>query len=91
MTTRDDLAEAKAIKSLLLELGFLTTRRSAVVLRHFRLARAAQCREDAALQPATAEDPNEDAYQRGRFVGIMEFAQAIYARAAELEKPEGER
>lgn len=28
-------------------------------------------------QPSTAENPNEDAYQRGRFDGIMEFAAAI--------------
>lgn len=28
-------------------------------------------------QPSTAENPNEDAYQRGRFDGVMEFASAI--------------
>lgn len=30
-------------------------------------------------QPSTAENPNEDSYQRGRFDGIMEFARAILA------------
>lgn len=32
-------------------------------------------------QPCTAEDPNEDDYQRGRFDGIMEYAAAIRALA----------
>lgn len=30
-------------------------------------------------QPSTAENPNEDAYQRGRFDGVMEYARAILA------------
>lgn len=34
-----------------------------------------------ACQPSTAENPNEDAYQRGRFDGIMEFARAIAGEA----------
>lgn len=36
--------------------------------------------EDAlAAQPSTAENPNEDAYQLGRFDGVMEYAKAILA------------
>lgn len=35
-----------------------------------------------AAQPATAEDPNESTYQRGRFDGIMEYAAAILALKA---------
>jgi hypothetical protein len=30
-------------------------------------------------QPCTAENPNEDAYQRGKFDGVMEFAKNILA------------
>src|SRR5687768_14980281 len=29
--------------------------------------------------PCTAENPNEDAYQRGRFDGVMEYQRAIRA------------
>jgi len=32
-----------------------------------------------AAQPSTAENPNEDSYQRGRFDGIMEYGRAIRA------------
>lgn len=39
-------------------------------------------------QPSTAENPNEDAYQRGRFDGIMEFARAI-AHPTLAEQGEG--
>lgn len=28
--------------------------------------------------PSTAENPNEDAYQRGRFDGVMEYQAALY-------------
>ena len=35
--------------------------------------------ECLAQQPSTAENPNEDSYQRGRFDGIMEFAEAMQA------------
>lgn len=35
--------------------------------------------EALAAQPSTAENPNEDAYQRGRFDGIMEYAKVIAA------------
>jgi hypothetical protein len=28
-------------------------------------------------QPSTAENPNEDSYQRGRFDGVMEYGRAI--------------
>jgi hypothetical protein len=41
----------------------------------------------AECQPSTAENPNEDDYQRGRFDGIMEFAAAI--RASLREKANG--
>lgn len=37
-------------------------------------------------QPSTAENPNEDAYQRGRFDGIMEFARALQ----ELKNDQGD-
>ena len=33
----------------------------------------------AGCQPSTAQDPNEDAYQRGRFDAVMEFRRAILA------------
>jgi hypothetical protein len=36
--------------------------------------------------PCTAENPNEDAYQRGRFDGVMEYQRAIRA----LEPASGE-
>jgi hypothetical protein len=40
----------------------------------------AQAIEDATdVQPSIAEDPSEDAYQRGRFDGIMEYGKAIRA------------
>lgn len=38
----------------------------------------------ADCQPSTAENPNEDAYQRGRFDGIMEYSQAIRTRLTAL-------
>lgn len=38
-------------------------------------------------QPSTAENPNEDAYQRGRFDGIMEFAQAIQSIKSDQGDP----
>jgi hypothetical protein len=47
--------------------------------RHRIAARSAHMDEAAGLQPSTAENPNESAYQRGRFDGIMEFATAIRA------------
>ena len=37
-------------------------------------------------QPSTAENPNEGAYQRGRFDGIVEYAKAIRAIIPEKEK-----
>lgn len=43
-------------------------------LRDAVLAERDRC---LSCQPSTAENPNEDAYQRGRFDGIMEFARAI--------------
>lgn len=43
----------------------------------------AECLE---CQPSTAENPNEDAYQRGRFDGVMEFARKIAAKKALAEK-----
>lgn len=42
-------------------------------------ARNAALDEAMSCQPSTAENPNEDTYQRGRFDGIMEFARAILA------------
>ncbi len=42
--------------------------------------------ECLACQPSTAENPNEDAYQRGRFDGVMEFARNIVAKKALAEK-----
>lgn len=30
-------------------------------------------------QPCTAENPNEDSYQRGRFDGVMDYAKALRA------------
>jgi len=67
---------------------------------HLFVARAIMEARDKALedaadcQPSTAENPNEDAYQRGRFDGIMEFARAIRAmkssarQDAGIDKPE---
>lgn len=43
---------------------------------------AAEREACAECQPSTAEDPNENAYQRGKFDGIMEFINAIRARPA---------
>jgi hypothetical protein len=42
--------------------------------------------ECLACQPSTAENPNEDAYQRSRFDGVMEFARNIVAKKALAEK-----
>lgn len=42
-------------------------------------AREAALREALDAQPSTAENPNENAYQRGRFDGIMEYGRAILA------------
>lgn len=40
----------------------------------------AAARQDAIdAQPSTAENPNEDSYQRGRFDGVMEYGRAIVA------------
>lgn len=47
-------------------------------------ARAEGMEWAAGLQPPTAEDPNETAYQRGRFDGIIEFGTAIHTRAREI-------
>lgn len=46
---------------------------------HAQQAREQAMEEALGAQPSTAENPNEDAYQRGRFDGIMEFAKAILA------------
>lgn len=49
----------------------------------------AQGMEKAAdCQPSTAENPNESAYERGRFDGIMDFGRAIRASAATLRQGE---
>jgi hypothetical protein len=53
--------------------------------RHREQAHAAGLAEGVALgveaaaneQPSTAEDPNESAYQRGRFEGVIEYAKVI--------------
>jgi hypothetical protein len=44
--------------------------------------------------PCTAENPNEDAYQRGKFDGVMEYQRAIRALAekeGESHEPDNER
>ena len=50
--------------------------------------RAAIIEEALAAMPSTAENPNEDSYQRGRFDGIMEYQRNI--RALSHAKIEGE-
>ena len=42
--------------------------------------------EAVACQPATAENPDESSYQRGKFEGVMEYGRAILALK---EKPRG--
>lgn len=48
-----------------------------IIARALQAARNEERERCANCQPSTAEDPNESAYQRGRFDGIMEFARAI--------------
>lgn len=50
-----------------------------IIALHAQQAREQALEEALGAQPSTAENPNEDAYQRGRFDGIMEFAKAILA------------
>lgn len=46
--------------------------------------------ECLAAMPCTAENPNEDSYQRGRFDGILDYQRAIrtLASAPALSRPE---
>lgn len=39
-----------------------------------------------AAQPSTAENPNEDSYQRGRFDGVIEYGRALSLLKAEIER-----
>lgn len=43
----------------------------------FMRHREAALDEAAECQPSTAENPNESAYQRGRFDAVLDFQQAI--------------
>lgn len=52
---------------------------NAALVRHRQAAWNEAVEAAAAEQPSTAENPNEDAYQLGRFNGIMEFLAAIRA------------
>ena len=71
--------------------GLVTANDEAAAVKVAVLALASRIRKWAkreayeeclACQPSTAENPNEDAYQRGRFDGVMEFARNIVAKAA---------
>lgn len=62
---------------------FPTKRGNALPLYTSPPARRDTWEEALECQPSTAENPNESAYQRGRFDGIMEYSRAIRARATE--------
>lgn len=47
--------------------------------RQARAAFAIAMEAAADAMPSTAEDPNESAYQKGRFDGIMEYVAALRA------------
>jgi hypothetical protein len=49
------------------------------------VARQMGIEEAIAAQPSTAENPNEDAYQRGRFDGIMDYGRAIVGLSPALD------
>lgn len=59
---------------------------------HFEQAKAYNQAVVDALdaQPSTAENPNEDAYQRGRFDGIIEYGQAIRKLMRTLKEEKAE-
>lgn len=56
-------------------------------IEHSTPDRNAVLEEAADAMPCTAEDPNEDDYQRGRFDGIMEYQRAIRALMTTTPEP----
>jgi hypothetical protein len=60
-------------------LSWLSDAISTSLSKAVETAKAEALDEALAAQPSTAEDPNEDSYQRGRFDGIIEYGRAIAA------------
>jgi Pyruvate/2-oxoacid:ferredoxin oxidoreductase delta subunit len=52
-------------------------RRRRQVLAAWRVIEPLVRRQCMDCQPCTAENPNESAYERGKFDGVMQFAAAI--------------
>ena len=73
-----------------MNLGCAMNRVAAEAARIAKEARVDALREARDCQPSTAENPNEDIYQRGRFDGVFEYATDIQALIDAETAPKGE-